>query len=121
MLWLKKKSTQWGLKFAPRGICIQQLNNRSIGKTPFEIVYGQHIPHILDQSPISYYGNASANVDDIINHIKSVQKDVFNKLQVSNAQYKDQSIIKDNTNFLRVIRSWPIFGRRDFQLGATTS
>ena len=82
---------QWDLILPQAEFAYNSSQNRTTGKTPFEIVYGFPIPHILIRSSVPYCGHISAEANDIIEHIKCVQQEVLEKLQVANSKYKEDA------------------------------
>lgn len=65
---------QWDLILPQAEFAFNSSLNRSTAKSPFEIVYGHPIPHILDRSSIPYHGRRSAEADDIIEHARGATR-----------------------------------------------
>jgi hypothetical protein len=62
--------------------------NRSIGKTPFQIVYCCPPRHALDLVPLPTLSGLSIAAENMADRIKSIQEEVRQNLEASNAKYK---------------------------------
>ena len=63
--------------------------NRSIGKSPFEVVYG-HVPaHYLDFAPIPESPMTSKKAEDFAVTMARIYEEVRNKLEVSTKVYRE--------------------------------
>ncbi|PKU75798.1 hypothetical protein MA16_Dca026359 [Dendrobium catenatum] len=83
-----EKPFQWDLILPQAEFAYNNSVNRTTGKTPFEILYGQSIPHILDRNGLSLPNKVSAEALETFDHIKSVQQQVLEKLRIANVKYK---------------------------------
>ena len=66
--------------------------NRSIGKSPFQVVYGINPVGVLDLVQLPLEDKISDDEEAFVEHIQQLQKQVRWKLQASNEHY---TIIKD--------------------------
>lgn len=62
--------------------------NRSIGKSPFQIIYGQNPRGVLDLVELPMGKQVSDEIEAFAEHIHDVQELVKAKLNNTNAQYK---------------------------------
>jgi uncharacterized protein (UPF0276 family) len=83
-----EKPKQWDLTLAQAEFAYNSMINRSIGKTPFQIVYCQPPRHALDLAPLPKLPSMSIAVEHMADRIKAIQEEVRTNLEESNARYK---------------------------------
>jgi len=62
--------------------------NRSTNKSPFEIVYGFPIPHLLDRHSLPCHERTSFEAQAHIDSLKDLHKIIANHLRATSAKYK---------------------------------
>ena len=62
--------------------------NRSIGKSPFEVVHGYRPRKPLDLIPLPTHARMSDSAESYAHHIKELHKEISQKIQTSNEFYK---------------------------------
>ncbi|GKD78678.1 ATP-dependent DNA helicase RecG [Tanacetum coccineum] len=80
---------QWDLCLAPADFAYINMVNRSMGKTPFSVVYQKPPNHTLDLVPLPKIPGYSIAVENFAEKIGAIQANVRLKLEASNAKYKE--------------------------------
>ena len=62
--------------------------NRSIGKSPFEVVHGYKPKRPLDLVPLPAHARVSESAESYAQHLKDLYKEISQKIQTSNEFYK---------------------------------
>ena len=62
--------------------------NRSIGKSPFEVVHGYRPKRPLDLFPLPAHARVSESAESYAQHVKDLHKEISQKIQTSNELYK---------------------------------
>ena len=75
--------------------------NRSIGKSPFQVVYGVNPTSVLGLVSLPLGDRVSDDGEAFAKHIQQLQQEVRQKLQGSNYQYKT---IKDTRQIRQVFK-----------------
>jgi hypothetical protein len=83
-----EKPEQWDLTLAQGEFAYNSMLNRSIGKTPFQVVYCQPPSHALDLVPLPKLPGMSIAAEHMADRVKAIQEEVRKKLEESNAKYK---------------------------------
>ena len=65
------------------------LVNRSTGKSPFVIVYCVPLKHALDLVPLLKLPRVSQAAENMADRIQAMQEEVRQKLETTNAKYKE--------------------------------
>ena len=92
--------------------------NRTTGLSPFEIVYGHNPSGVLDLAPIPLEGRLNPKADEIVEHLRSIHKQVKLAIHESNAKYKARAnshcrqVLFDVGNFV-----WAVLSRDRFPFG----
>jgi ribulose kinase len=91
--------------------------NRSIGKSPFEIVYGRTLKLAVNLATLPKLPRASVAMKHLAEHVKSTQEEVCQHLEESYAKYKTTTDKGRRSKiFERETLLWSIFARGDCQL-----
>ena len=80
---------QWDLALAQAEFSYNSLENRSIGKSPFSIVYCCLPKHALDLVPLQKLLGLSIATENMADRIHAIQEVVRNQLEASTAKYKE--------------------------------
>ena len=83
------KPKQWDLALLQAKFAFNCMENRSIGKTPFSIIYCYSPKHALDLVPLAKLPCMSIAAKNMANVIHAVQEEVRNQLEASSAKYKE--------------------------------
>jgi len=83
------KPKQWDITLAQAEFAYKSMLNRSIGKTPFQIVYCRPPHHALDLVPLPKLPGLSIAADNMVERITAIQDQVRQNLETSNAKYKE--------------------------------
>ena len=83
-----EKPEQWDLTLAQGEFAYNSMLNRSIGKTPFQVVYCQPPSHALDLVPLPKLPGMSIATEHMADRVKAIQEEVRKKLEASNTKYK---------------------------------
>ena len=62
--------------------------NRSIGKSPFEVVHGYRPRKPLDLAPLPTHARVSESAESYAQHIRELHKEISQKIQMSNELYQ---------------------------------
>ena len=65
--------------------------NRTIGKSPFEVVYGKNPLRPLDLSPLLVTHSFSGDVADRVKQLKKLHEKVRAHIEKQNAKYKEKA------------------------------
>ncbi|KAK9920990.1 hypothetical protein M0R45_029522 [Rubus argutus] len=84
-----KRPKQWDLILPQAEFSYNSVINRSTGKSPFEIVYGQAPTHYLDLAPIPNSSLSNKKAEDFVSTMNKIHDEVRKKLEQSNAKYKE--------------------------------
>ena len=85
---VEENPNQWDLALPQAEFAYNSSVNRSIGKSPFEVVYGWNPTSVLNLVPLPLGDKISDDGEAFIEHIQQLQQEVRQKLQASNQQYK---------------------------------
>ena len=70
-------------------IAYNNIVSRSMGKSPFAIVYYMAAKHALDLVPLLEFLGVSQAAENMADHIQAMQEEVRQKLDATNAKYKE--------------------------------
>ena len=84
-----KRPKQWDVILPQAEFSYNSVINRSTGKSPFEIVYGQAPTHYLDLAPIPNSSLSNKKAEDFVSTMNKIHDEVRKKLEQSNAKYKE--------------------------------
>lgn len=82
------KPKQWDISLPQVEFTFNNMINRSIGKTPFEIVYTQPPKHTLDLVPLPKLPRLSTATENMAERFKQVHSNVCLNLKKENSRYK---------------------------------
>ena len=102
-----EKSKQWDLALSQTEFAYNNSVSRSTGKSPFAIVYCVPPKHALDLVPLPEPLGVSQVAENMANLIQAMQEEVRQKLEATNAKYKETADQK---------RRETIFNVRDLML-----
>ena len=80
---------QWDLELSQAEFAYNSLVSRSIGKSPFVIVYCVPPKQALDLVPLPELSGVSQAVENMAERIQVMQEEVRQKLEATNAKYKE--------------------------------
>lgn len=83
------KLKQWDLALAETKFIFNNLKNRSIGKSPFSIVYCCPPKHALDLVPLRKLPGMSIVAANMTDRIQAIQEEVRKHLEESSAKCKE--------------------------------
>ncbi|KAK8923643.1 hypothetical protein KSP39_PZI019202 [Platanthera zijinensis] len=82
---------QWDLILPQAEFAFNNSTNRSTAKSPFEIVYGFPIPHLLDRHSLPTHGRISFDAQAHVDYLKDLHKTITNKLRATSEKYKSMA------------------------------
>ena len=85
----REKPKQRDLAFSQVEFVYNSSVSRSTGKSPFAIVYCVPPKHALDLVPLPKLPGVSQAAENMADHIQAMQKEVRQKLEATNAKYKE--------------------------------
>lgn len=88
------KPKQWDLTLAQTEFIFNNMVNRSIGKSPFSIVYCCPPKHALDLVPLPKLSGMSIAAENMTNRIQVIQEEVQKQLEESSVKCKEALIRK---------------------------
>ena len=83
-----EKPKQWDLALPQAEFAYNSSVNISIGKSPFQVVYGINPTRVLDLVPLPLGEKIDDDGEASVEHNQQIQQKVRQKLQASNQQYK---------------------------------
>ena len=89
--------------------------NRWTKKAPFDVIYGRKPHQVLDIFPLNNQFRVSMDAEEFAAHIKGIHDQVREHLKEFSKHIEGVQSLK------KVISSWFLFGRKDFQLVLITS
>jgi len=87
-------TVSWDLKLAIAEFAYNTAVNRTIGKSPHEIIYGFRPRQPIDLIPMSDHIRASASASSFASHVHELYKKVMDTIVQSNANYKLRADIR---------------------------
>ena len=84
-----EKPKQWDLALSQAEFAYNSLVNRSTGKSPFVIVDCVPLKHALDLVPLLELPRVSQAAENMADRIQAMQEEVRQKLETTNAKYKE--------------------------------
>ena len=84
-----EKPKQWALTLSQVEFAYNNLVNRSTSKSSFVIVYCVPPKHALDLVPLPELPGVSQAAENMADHIQAMQEEVRQKLETTNAKYKE--------------------------------
>ena len=84
-----EKPKQWALTLSQVEFPYNSLVNRSTSKSSFVIVYCVPLKHALDLVPLPELPGVSQATKNMADHIQAMQEEVRQKLETTNAKYKE--------------------------------
>ena len=85
---------QWDQMLAQVEYAYNDSPNRSIGKSPFQIVYGMHPRGVHELRDLGTAERRSADGEKFVDAIQELHEEVKQKLQDNNLRYKAKSYLK---------------------------
>ena len=85
------KPSNWEMVLAQAEFAYNNSVNRSIGKTPFEIVTGMHPRGILGLRDVASEEKRSVAREEFADFMESLHKEVKSRLEQSNQKYKENA------------------------------
>ncbi|KAK8928925.1 hypothetical protein KSP39_PZI017761 [Platanthera zijinensis] len=86
-----ENSKQWDLILPQAEFAFNNSTNRSTAKSPFEIVYGFPIPHLLDRHSLPTHERISFDAQAHVDYLKDLHKTITNKLRATFEKYKSMA------------------------------
>lgn len=84
------KPKQWDVALPQAEFAYNRSQSRTIGFSPFEVVYGRNPPGVLDLAPVPRVAKPLPKAKEMADHLQSIHEQVQKRIQASNAQYKKQ-------------------------------
>ena len=97
-----EKPKQWDLALSQAEFAYNSSVNRSTGKSPFAINYGVPPKHALDLVPLPELPGVSQVVEHMADRIQAMQEEVRQKLEATNAMYKEAADKKRHEKIFNV-------------------
>ena len=88
---IRNKPSNWEMIWAEAKFAYNNFVNRSIGKTPFEIVTRMHPRGILDLRDVVGEEKRSVVGEEFIDFMESLHNEVKLRLEQSNQKYKENA------------------------------
>ena len=79
---------QWEVVAAQAEFAYNYSKNQTIGKSPFEVIYGKQPMHLYDIAPLPEMGRNSLNGENMADLMKKLYEEIRLKIKESNAKYK---------------------------------
>ena len=79
---------QWEVVVAQVEFAYNYSKNRTIGKSPFEVVHGKQPVHLYDLASLLEMGRNSLKGENMADLIKKLHKEIKFKIEESNVKYK---------------------------------
>lgn len=86
-----KNKASWYEVLPQAEFAYNRSKNRTIGMSPFEVVYGRNPNSPLDLIPLPINDHFSGDANDMAEYIKKLHEQVCEKLETSNMKYKQVS------------------------------
>lgn len=84
-----EKPKQWDLILPHAEFAYNRSKSRTTQMSPFDILYGANPNSVLDLVPIPNSGKINGDVKELTRHIQSIHEQVHQRIEASNAKYKE--------------------------------
>jgi hypothetical protein len=99
-----EKPMQWDLVLAQDEFSYNDSVNQSVGKSPFHIVYGISPKGVVDLVKLpNLEDRRSVDASDFTEGIQEIHEQVKQKLQQSNAMYKQRADLREDKILLKKV------------------